>query len=200
MSDQARWSAATGVLLIITITGCSMFRFERPPGEVDRMFRDMSGPGMGCTPITRDANRMARAELPTGGVAELWVAPTNEGGTMELVVEKVAAGEVTGASGGGCGPEASADGMTWSGGMATFDDGTGSGWVLLSGRVVPDAESVLVTFDSDDPIALEVQVDGYFMHALPISSLHEMDARSWPDSIDALDGDGAIIASLDLDG
>jgi hypothetical protein len=41
---------------------------------------------------------------------------------------------------------------------------------------------------------------GYFMPALPISSMHEMDTRSWPDSVDALDGEGQIIASLDLDG
>jgi hypothetical protein len=64
---------------------------------------------------------------------------------------------------------------------------------------VPEAESVLVTFESEEPIVIEVQVDGYFMHALPISSMREMDTRSWPDSVDALDGDGQVIASLALD-
>jgi hypothetical protein len=144
---------------------------------------------------------MARAELPSGGVAELWVAPTNEGGTMEAIIEKVADDNVGGASfGGGCGAGAAGDGITWSGGMATFDDQADSGWVLLSGRAMPAAESVLVTFANEEPIAIEIQVDGYFMHALPISSTDEMETRSWPDTVDALDGDGAVIATLDLGG
>jgi hypothetical protein len=195
-------TASVAVLVMaVGITGCSLFRLERPPDEVDQMLRDMSGPGMGCTPIVREADRMARAELPSGGVAELWVAPTNEGGTMEAIIEKVADDNVGGASfGGGCGAGAAGDGITWSGGMATFDDQADSGWVLLSGRAMPAAESVLVTFANEEPIAIEIQVDGYFMHALPISSTDEMETRSWPDTVDALDGDGAVIATLDLGG
>lgn len=175
-----------------------MFRLDDAPGEVDQMFRDMGGPGMGCTPIARQAARMARADLPEGGVAELWVAPTNEGGTMEVIIEKVDEGEFTGGSSGGCGSGNLGNGISWSGGMATFDEGRRRGWVLLSGQVPADAESVVVTLEGIDPIALETQVDGYFMHALPITSMHEMDALSWPDTIDALDEDGEVIATLDL--
>lgn len=184
--------------ITIALGGCSMFHLDQAPEEVDQMFRGMGDPGTGCTPIARKAARMARAELPSGGVAELWIAPTNEGGSMEVVVEKSPEGDGMGASGGGCGSGAAGNGISWSGGMATFDDQDSSGWVILSGHVMSEAESVRVNLEGEDPIVLETQVDGYFMGALEITSMEEMNSRSWPDSIDALDADGDVIASLDL--
>ena len=192
---SAIWLSTVSVATI-SASGCSIFRLDEAPAEVEQTFADMRGMGLGCTPIVRRAERMARAELPAGGVVELWVAPTNEGGTMDVIVEKQADGESRGGSSNGCGGDAADDAITWSGGMATLDGD--SGWVILSGRVPADADAVHVHFSGEDPIVTETQVDGYFMHALPITSMSEMDARSWPDSIDAVGADGEIIATVDL--
>ena len=196
LTMSAMWLSMVGVATI-SASGCSIFRLDEAPDEVEQMFENMRGMGMGgCTPIVRRAERMARAELPAGGVVELWVAPTIDGGRMDVIVEKLGDGQSGGGSSNGCGGGDAGDAITWSGGMSTFDGE--SGWVLLSGRVPADADAVHVHYPDEEPIVTEVQVDGYFLHALPVASMTEMDARSWPDSIDAVGADGAIIATLDL--
>ena len=183
--------------LLAAADGCSLFGRDSAPDEIEEAFRAISGPHGGCTPNARRADRMARAELPDGRTFELWVAPTAEGETMAITVEKDANAQDADYFD-WCGTQASDDGITWLGGTSAFEESANTEWVIQPGRLTAEAAQIRITYPSGDQITADLQVDGYFIAVREIASRGAIIHA--PEKVESLDADGSVIAELDLNG
>jgi len=167
------------------------------PAAVEAWFgpEQMADFRLDCLVQAADARRVATAEDPYGGPEyQWWVAPTTTGGSWDLVVQIDGDGREIGGAGGGGGcepPPEDPSGISWSGGGG---NGPPKPAVTWGGRVPAEAVDVRLTFGGEPPIVTAVQSDGYFFIVLPDDPAGPF--GSPPDTIEALDDDGDVIATL----
>jgi len=189
--------AATVVVCLAT-AGCGwMFPDDRDvPDAVREQFAqtaDMPGvPGEDCDILLDQIRKVASAPDPNGSDNEFswWVAPTDSGGSWDFVFQLDPDGKPVGGSGGGGGCVAvdENDEITWTGGGGSDSE------VSHGGRVPEGSASVRLYFEGHeaDPAIADVQGGGYYFVVLGESACCEY---SFPDTIEALDTDGGVIAS-----
>jgi hypothetical protein len=134
--------------------------------------------------------RLATAADPNGGDDfEWWAAETAGGGMADVVMQVDDDGNSASGGGGSCGNQPSpdqADGLWWSGGSGSDDH------VAHSGHVPEGAVAVRLTFGDHEPVTVDANARGYFLVVIPESACCEW---SFPDRLEALDADGAVVAS-----
>jgi len=178
--------------------GCGwMFPDDRDvPDAVREQFAGMAempigAPGQDCE-ILVDRTRLVATEADGGAAPMKWfLAPTSDGGYWETTARVNEDGELVGGGGGGggCGPipGRDEDDLWWSGGIGSDSE------VVHGGHAPAGSERVRLYFGDHEPVLIDVEDDGYFLVVLDESACCEW---SYPDSIEALDADGEVMASV----
>ena len=146
-------------LCAVLTTGCSWFRLESVPPQVEEAFRNGGDPS--CTPNARRAERVATGvDERDGAEVELWLAPTDDGGDA-IAVLLTEPGQDRMGMGSFCAPQRDDRGPLACCGIGM----SGAGGIERSisfGQAPPEAATIRAGGGADATL-IDVGASGYFV-------------------------------------